>query len=62
MPLFCGDHHSLDGYWSAGMTDPSPDRLYEDIRADIRATDEISFKLMGPVPLASGAAFLVRGV
>jgi hypothetical protein len=42
------------------MTDPdlSRDRLYQEIRADIRATDEISFKLMGLVPLVSGAAFL----
>jgi hypothetical protein len=42
------------------MADPdlSRDRLYQEIRADIRATDEISFKLMGLVPLVSGAAFL----
>src|SRR5215472_6008654 len=42
------------------MTDPdlSRDRLYQEIRADIRATDETSFKLMGLVPLVSGAAFL----
>jgi hypothetical protein len=36
----------------------SRDRLYQEIRANIRATDEISFKLMGLVPLMSGAAFL----
>jgi hypothetical protein len=42
------------------MTDPhlSRERLYQEIRADIRATDEISFKLLGLVPLVSGAAFL----
>jgi hypothetical protein len=37
---------------------PSPDKIYQETRADIRATDEISFKLMGLVPLAAVAAFL----
>lgn len=32
------------------------DKLYEQINANIRATDEISFKLLGLVPLVSGAA------
>ena len=32
------------------------DKLYEQISANIRATDEISFKLLGLVPLISGAA------
>jgi hypothetical protein len=36
----------------------SRDRIYEEIRSDIRATDDISFKLMGLVPVVSGAAFL----
>jgi len=42
------------------MADPEPshDGLYQELRADIRATDDISFKLMGLVPLVSGAAFL----
>jgi hypothetical protein len=42
------------------MPDPqvSRDALYKELRANIRATDEISFKLMGLVPLLSGAAFL----
>ncbi len=42
------------------MTDAplSADRLYAETCAQIRATDEISFKLMGFVPLVSGAAFL----
>jgi hypothetical protein len=34
------------------------DQIYQEIRADIRATDEISFKLLGLVPLATGTAFL----
>jgi len=37
---------------------PSLERLYTEICSDIRATDEISFKLIGFVPLVSGAAFL----
>ena len=42
------------------MPDPpvSADRIYQEVCADIRATDEISFKLMGLVPLVTGAAFL----
>jgi hypothetical protein len=32
------------------------DKLYEQLSAGIRATDEISFKLLGLVPLVSGAA------
>lgn len=36
----------------------SADRLYAETCAQIRATDEISFKLMGFVPLVSGAALL----
>jgi DMSO reductase anchor subunit len=36
----------------------SRDRLYGEIRSAIRATDEISFKLMGLVPLVTGTAFL----
>jgi hypothetical protein len=34
----------------------STDKLYEQINANIRATDDISFKLLGLVPLISGAA------
>ena len=41
-------------------TDDAPglgaDKLYEQLSASIRATDEISFKLLGLVPLVSGAA------
>lgn len=36
----------------------SVDRLYAETCINIRATDEISFKLMGFVPLVSGAALL----
>ncbi len=36
----------------------SVDRLYAETCTNIRATDEISFKLMGFVPLVSGAALL----
>ena len=36
----------------------SLDRFYEEIRTSIRATDDISFKLMGLVPLVSGAGLL----
>jgi hypothetical protein len=32
------------------------DKLYEQLSAHIRATDDISFKLLGLVPLVSGAA------
>ena len=32
------------------------DKLYEQLSASIRATDDISFKLLGLVPLVSGAA------
>jgi hypothetical protein len=32
------------------------DKLYEQLSANIRATDDISFKLLGLVPLVSGAA------
>jgi hypothetical protein len=34
------------------------DRFYAETCASIRATDEISFKLMGLVPFVSGAALL----
>ena len=34
------------------------DHMFQETCADIRATDEISFKLMGVVPLVSGASFL----
>src|SRR5215207_5156129 len=34
----------------------STDKLYEQLNANIRATDDISFKLLGLVPLISGAA------
>jgi hypothetical protein len=34
----------------------SLDKIYQETRADIRATDEISFKLMGLVPLAAAVA------
>lgn len=34
----------------------SEDRLYQDNAASIRSTDDISFKLLGFVPLISGAA------
>ena len=37
----------------------SLDRLYQEACAGIRATDDISFKLLGLVPLLSGAAMLV---
>ena len=40
------------------MSDLSPERVYAETCSDIRATDEISFKLMGIVPLVSGATFL----
>jgi hypothetical protein len=42
------------------MTDNilSTDRFYAEICSSIRATDDISFKLMGFVPLVSGAALL----
>ena len=33
-------------------------KLYEQICSDIRATDEISFKLLGLVPLVSGTALI----
>ena len=36
----------------------SPDKIYEEIRAGIRDTDSISFKLLGLVPLVSGAALI----
>lgn len=36
----------------------SMDRLYAEICTSIRATDDISFKLMGFVPLVSGATLL----
>lgn len=40
-------------------TDPlSTDRWYQETCANIRATDDISFKLMGLVPLVSGATLL----
>jgi hypothetical protein len=37
----------------------SIDRIFQETCVSIRATDEISFKLMGFVPLVSGATFLV---
>lgn len=41
-------------------TDDTPvlgaDKLYEQLSANIRSTDDISFKLLGLVPLVSGAA------
>ena len=40
------------------MTELSADRVYAETCADIRATDDISFKLMGIVPLVSGATLL----
>lgn len=40
------------------MSDLSADRLYAETCNSIRATDDISFKLMGFVPLVSGAALL----
>src|SRR5262245_11383376 len=41
-----------------GKESLSVDRLYTEFCATIRATDEISFKLMGLVPLATGATGL----
>jgi hypothetical protein len=41
---------------SRDTTGLGTDKLYEQINANIRATDEISFKLLGLVPLVSGAA------
>src|SRR5215472_7996956 len=38
---------------------PNIDQLYAQICANIRATDDISFKLLGFVPLLSGSAILV---
>jgi hypothetical protein len=40
------------------MSDLTHDRVYAEICSDIRATDDISFKLMGIVPLVSGASVL----
>jgi len=39
-----------------GMLDVA--KIYEELSTDIRATDEISFKLMGLVPLVSGTGLL----
>jgi hypothetical protein len=43
-----------DGSWS-----PDTDKLYSEICAKIRATDEISFKLLGFVPLLSGSGIFL---
>jgi len=40
------------------MSDPTPDTVYGQTCSDMRATDDISFKLMGIVPLVSGATIL----
>jgi len=36
----------------------TPDKLYDSIQTRIRATDEISFKLISLVPLASGTGLV----
>jgi hypothetical protein len=36
----------------------SPERIYAEVRAGIRETDAISFKLLGLVPLVSGATLI----
>jgi|ERR1700722_1475632 hypothetical protein len=39
-------------------SNPTVDRVYSETWANIRVTDDISFKLLGTVPLVSGAALL----
>ena len=43
-----------DGSWS-----PDIDKLYAELCAKIRATDEISFRLLGFVPLLSGSGIFL---
>src|SRR5262245_40054331 len=38
------------------------DQVYQEMRANVRATDEISFKLLGLLPLVTGVAFLAFSV
>jgi hypothetical protein len=46
---------SADHSDGPGEVAPSIDRYYSELCLNIRTTDEISFKLMGAVPLVSGA-------
>ena len=41
---------------------PSAEKIYEQLCQDIRVTDEISFKLLGFVPLISGAGITAIGL
>lgn len=43
---------------SASPLQLDPAMIYERVRAEIATTDDISFKLIGLVPLVSGAALL----
>ena len=46
------------------MGELTPEHVYAETCANIRATDEISFKLLGIVPLLSGATlvtFFLKG-
>src|SRR5215204_2321216 len=59
-PLLCEGLHGEEPMADTNAPPLAPplstDKLYEQLNANIRATDDISFKLLGLVPLISGAA------
>jgi hypothetical protein len=51
--------NEVDGSVTAGQKAVTAERRYAEICSNIRATDEISFKLLGLVPLVSGTGIVV---
>jgi hypothetical protein len=51
--------NETDGSVTAGQKAVTAERRYAEICSNIRATDEISFKLLGLVPLVSGTGIVV---
>jgi hypothetical protein len=51
--------NETDGSATAGQQAVPAEKRYAEICSNIRATDEISFKLLGLVPLVSGTGIVV---
>jgi hypothetical protein len=51
--------NDIDGSATSDQKPVAPEKRYAEICSNIRATDEISFKLLGLVPLVSGAGIFV---
>ena len=51
--------NETDGSATSDHKPVAPEKRYAEICSNIRATDEISFKLLGLVPLVSGAGIFV---